>query len=176
MKRSTPLRRTSALRRAPMKRKSTRLRGTYDDRINGHLSARERFFASVSIGDGCWEWTAGKTKGYGQFVVLGVPTYAHRFSYEINNGPIPEDLEILHSCGNPCVRPDHLRPGTHKQNMEDMSAHGRAERVAAAQITHAQIEEIKASLEALEAARHQIRHLTLAGSRDPEDQVEVRAA
>jgi hypothetical protein len=45
---------------------------------------------------------------------------AHRISYELAVGPIPEGLEVDHTCRNKgCVRPSHLRPATHKQNMEN---------------------------------------------------------
>lgn len=45
---------------------------------------------------------------------------AHRVAYEIANGPIPDDLWVLHSCDNPpCCNPSHLRVGTYKDNVRD---------------------------------------------------------
>ena len=51
---------------------------------------------------------------------------AHRVSYLIHKGDIPEEMVILHSCDNPaCVNPDHLSIGTQKENMQDMIKKGR---------------------------------------------------
>ena len=72
-----------------------------------------------TVGDGCWEWTAYKTPlGYGQ-VRRGVNmTTAQRAVYEALVGPVPDGLELDHLCRNPsCVRPDHLEPVTHQENM-----------------------------------------------------------
>lgn len=45
---------------------------------------------------------------------------AHRVAYELTYGPIPAGLNVLHSCDNPpCVRPDHLRVGTQRDNAQD---------------------------------------------------------
>jgi len=45
--------------------------------------------------------------------------YAHRISYELANGPIPDGMQVDHICLNPaCVKPEHLRLATQKQNNE----------------------------------------------------------
>ena len=90
----------------------------------------KRFWSKVNKGRSCWEWTAGKAgKGYGIFWLDGKHCYAHRVSYEIEVGPIPEDMCVCHTCDNPgCVRPGHLFLGTHKDNQIDCSNKGRKPR------------------------------------------------
>jgi hypothetical protein len=83
-----------------------------------------RFWDKVAVRgpDDCWEWQAGCFKrGYGAFAFDGhKPGYAHRFSYELHHGPIPEGMRVLHECDNPpCVNPKHLRAGTQKDNIQD---------------------------------------------------------
>jgi len=92
------------------------------------MTNEERFWSKVNkIANGCWEWTASKNKwGYGKFWLNCKSTRAHRFSYELYNGPISNDLHVCHTCDNPaCVRPDHLFLGTDKDNMEDKVKKGR---------------------------------------------------
>jgi hypothetical protein len=80
-----------------------------------------RFFMKVDKTDGCWEWTAGKDgRGYGGFYLDGKIELAHRVSYRLAYGSIPDGKHLDHICWNPgCVRPDHLRPVTPKQNHEN---------------------------------------------------------
>ncbi|MEV5007255.1 HNH endonuclease signature motif containing protein [Streptomyces sp. NPDC055692] len=71
----------------------------------------------------CWVW-GGSTisKGYGNFRMHGINFLAHRASYELHSGAIPDGLLVLHSCDNPpCFNPDHLRVGTNGDNMRDRS-------------------------------------------------------
>lgn|SRR5512139_3387059 len=83
-------------------------------------SVHERFLDKVTLTDTCWNWTASvEGKGYGQFRLNGRMIKAHRYMYEFAIGPIPEGLQIDHVCSNRrCVRPDHLRLVTPKQNNE----------------------------------------------------------
>jgi hypothetical protein len=90
-----------------------------------------RFWGYVDRRDeGCWNWLSWTmTVGYGCFLIggrKGKKYGAHRLSYEMHNGPIPKGKLVLHSCDNRlCVRPDHLRVGTHKENTQDMISKGR---------------------------------------------------
>lgn len=77
----------------------------------------------------CWVWKAARRgrDEYGYFR-FGREAAAHRVSWILANGPIPENAPcVLHRCDNPaCVRPDHLWVGTKRQNNADMVQKGRA--------------------------------------------------
>lgn len=92
--------------------------------INGHVDRRiiDRFFKYVTYQSGCWNWKGGVMKnGYGQFMTtVHVKEYAHRVSYQIFYGDIPEGLIICHKCDNKkCVNPAHLYAGTRTDNLID---------------------------------------------------------
>ena len=89
----------------------------------------KRFWSRVDVRSGeCWLWTAGKfAKGYGAFAYADYkPGYAHRFSYLLHHGEIPEGALVMHSCDTPaCVNPAHLRLGTAGDNARDSVSKGR---------------------------------------------------
>lgn len=117
------------------------------------VSILDRFWSKVDKSGECWIWTAAMTAGYGSFAI-GSRTdgskrrvLAHRFSWELEHGPIPEGMDALHRCDNPpCVRPAHLFLGDQIANMADMAAKGRStfgERSGSAILTDSRVIEIK---------------------------------
>jgi hypothetical protein len=79
---------------------------------------------------GCWLWTGatGGTSGYGKFYDTQTRRnlWAHRASWVLHCGPIPDGMLVLHKCDvRVCVNPDHLFLGTYVDNVADMIAKGR---------------------------------------------------
>lgn len=92
-----------------------------------------RFWARVAACvPGCWLWLGWVDRhGYGQVSVAGHKHGAHRVAFELEVGPIPPGLQVLHRCDQPlCVRPDHLFLGTNADNMADKKTKGRWSRGA----------------------------------------------
>lgn len=89
----------------------------------GPLPAATRFWRYTKIGapNECWEFGNVSTGEYGRlFISRTKYVRAHRFSWELHFGSIPDGMFVLHSCDNPrCVKPDHLFLGTVGANVKD---------------------------------------------------------
>lgn len=101
-------------------------------------TTEDRFWAKVNkngppcdgLNTPCWMWGAAHHSGYGRFVYTEDggrrQVYAHRFAWELTNGPIPEGQQVRHKCDRgSCVNPDHLILGTQLDNVRDAVARKR---------------------------------------------------
>src|SRR5579863_4424378 len=107
------------------------------------MDLREKFWSKVdkngpvvveSLGP-CWKWNAARSKqGYGHLVTsqydhIKREQLAHRVSWIIHYGSIPDRLNVLHRCDNPeCTNPSHLFVGTKADNSRDAVSKGRTAR------------------------------------------------
>lgn len=108
---------------------------------------------------GCWIWIGGARPNsignlYGRHWKDSKESIgAHRFSWEIHRGPIPDGMMVCHHCDNTlCVNPEHLFIGYALDNMGDAKRKGRmcrlrgADRFWVSKLTKCQVDEIRASV------------------------------
>lgn len=114
------------------------------------VSDETRFRSKYEVNElsGCWEWLGGRyDDGYGMFRFGGTTGQAHRYSWELSHGEIPDSALVCHSCDNPsCVNPEHLFLGTPGVNMEDKVQKGRQAKgveFSSAKLTDASVLEIR---------------------------------
>ncbi len=103
--------------------------------------------------DECWEWVGAiDSYGYGVFSFQyeaqrrkGI--LAHRISYLLNSGVLPDELVVCHRCDNrKCVNPNHLFLGTDVQNVYDMMSkgrHARGEMIHKHKLTEEQVQNVR---------------------------------
>jgi HNH endonuclease len=99
--------------------------------MNPCLRDIQRFMSKLDKSGDCWLYKPGRSR-YGQFSYQDQDTGfrirmgAHRFSYMLEFGYIPDKMVVMHQCDNPkCCNPSHLRLGTYQDNTDDMMEKGR---------------------------------------------------
>lgn len=122
---------------------------TVVDRDDGSDTDRFHKKYITEPNSGCWLWIASlNNKGYGRIMFkTGKQLLAHRFSYILSYGEIPQGLNVCHKCDTPsCVNPDHLFLSDQAGNIRDMIKKGRmpkGEKHRLAKLTNTQAEEIR---------------------------------
>jgi hypothetical protein len=113
----------------------------------------QRFWAKVKKTKTCWLWQASTRRdGYGQFRLNGKMIAAHRLSYTLLIGPIPKDMQVLHSCDvRHCVNPAHFFLGDNAANIQDRMKKGRYQKTTLCPNQKQKIKYLRAELNTTEA-------------------------
>jgi len=108
-----------------------------------------RFWSKVDESGDCWNWLGGKVAmGYGYFYLRHPKRsiLAHRLSWFMVRGDIPDGLNVCHHCDNPgCVNPGHLFLGTDFDNQQDRvsKGHGLGEHHGMAKLSNQDVAEMR---------------------------------
>lgn len=94
--------------------------------LSGTVEERLRHHGWEVTASDCWEFKMKPmASGHCRMMIDGKPILVHRLAYELWVAPIPEGLLVRHKCDNPpCMNPDHLEPGTHQDNRDDVMLRG----------------------------------------------------
>ena len=113
---------------------------------SGYMDYCRKRFAKRFRSDtmsGCWLWTGATRSGYGQFFMNNQHVLAHRASWELHCGPIPDGKRVCHSCDTPlCVRPSHLFLSDQSGNIQDMHNKGRGN----SKLSAAEVEQLRTTI------------------------------
>jgi hypothetical protein len=127
------------------------------------MTPEHRFRRSYEKTESCWNWTKRTIFGYGYFSLNGKSIRAHRYSYQLHKGKIPEGLCVCHSCDNRrCVNPSHLWLGTLNDNIQDCKRKGRLNRPKHERHSQAKLSMVLANQIRLLYRKGNISHFSLA--------------
>ena len=98
-------------------------------KITLSLKDLKRFFSKLTTVGNCWIWVGSKNQyGYGHMSVQKKLIPAHRISFSVLVGKIPDKAWVLHKkccASRACVNPDHLYLGDNTDNVADRIAWGK---------------------------------------------------
>jgi Autographiviridae endonuclease len=121
-------------------------------KISVETDLKEKFSNSYKVVGECWIWQKchnapkGDKRGYGLSSFEGKSILAHRLSWILHRGPIPEGMGVSHDCpdfNKSCVNPDHLWLGTRSENAKFAVRNGRMKPVWGRTKTQAEIDKIQ---------------------------------